>query len=420
MKKVLGCARIFLVCLLIVVNSRSLFAASIKSIEALPLLSSPETSQALATNDLCPVQIVFDIEGDFKVKEEANAAKNALSLTFSLLRSKDNKDLEKKVRESLSKVCWIKEYSVTKQADDAYTIALTFSNKHFEKGDVIVRACRVEAPYNARRFVLYLHPKKLLQQLVTNQRCLQLAHVSFEHERASKKKTVADARKVKPFRVVLDAGHGGNDCGAKGLFATVEKEITLDIVHRLKPMLESDGCEVFLTRSADITIDLFSRFEYARQQNGSIFVSIHANSSLKKGAHGIETYHVDPAIYTKGTLFFNDALLPHYDTYIHSMSTLSQSLSKSILEDISRSLAAAGCNPFIRGVKKEGYATLLSSLLPATCKPLCFIPATLVEVGFISNPEEAAHLAKESYRNLLAHGIYKGIKNYKERQRGNL
>ena len=96
-------------------------------------------------------------------------------------------------------------------------------------------------------------------------------------------------------RIVIDAGHGGNDSGAKNdAYRLHEKNLTLDVSQRLKSMLERRGYEVIMTRERDVFIPLERRPQIANRAKGDLFISIHFNSAARTTAEGYETFALTP------------------------------------------------------------------------------------------------------------------------------
>ena len=192
-------------------------------------------------------------------------------------------------------------------------------------------------------------------------------------------------------RIVLDAGHGGMDPGAVGRGGKREKEVVLDIANRLRRLLASDGFRVVMTRSDDRHMPLSERNDLGK--NGAdLFISLHVNAARASSASGIETW-IAPA----GLLGFR-WLSGNYSRQIHAQN-------RAFAEALQRGMTAqTGAKN--RGVK-EGSFAVLSGLQ---------IPAALVEMGFLTNPAEAARLAQPAYRQRLAEGIANGVRAYLEGQ----
>ncbi len=179
--------------------------------------------------------------------------------------------------------------------------------------------------------------------------------------------------------VVIDAGHGGNDQGAKANNPYCEeKRICLQTARLLKKYLDQLGYHVIMTRNTDAFIPLHRRIEIAKQSDAAIFVSVHFNSSRIPTASGIE-------------IFF-------YDSKEEKRRALaSKKLADSILTRLLRRTSAHS-----RGVKKGNLYVLRETSMPAV----------LIEGGFISNPEERVNLKSLDYQNKIARGVADGIDYY--------
>lgn len=169
--------------------------------------------------------------------------------------------------------------------------------------------------------------------------------------------------------VVIDAGHGGSDCGAIRNNIN-EKDITLDISKRVQKLLEKKGYEVAMTRTDDTYVSLQDRVDFSEIFNPDIFVSIHVNSSNSETPSGLET---------------------HY--YKDNSLTLAKYLHASMINNI---------NSKDRGLFKSKFYVINHTTAPAV----------LVEIGFISNPNERAQLVTESRKNATAKAIAEGIDDY--------
>ncbi|MCK5594981.1 N-acetylmuramoyl-L-alanine amidase [bacterium] len=206
---------------------------------------------------------------------------------------------------------------------------------------------------------------------------------------------VSNKRKIKV--IVIDPGHGGFDPGAvrkyrKGVIFSSkikEKDINLDIAKRVKKYLKGTDTRVILTRERDKFISLKHRVGLAKKYKADIFVSIHANAAWDKRMSGIETYYPRKTR-DKGV----------------SLKKESRKLAESIHESLIRHMRARD-----RGIKDAMFYVLRNA----------YMPAVLVEVGFISNYYDAKLLKKSSYRKKVAQVIAQGILEYKnevEKQKG--
>jgi N-acetylmuramoyl-L-alanine amidase len=226
-----------------------------------------------------------------------------------------------------------------------------------------------------------------------------------------------------PWTIVIDPGHGGDDPGALGPAGHREKDVTLAIAHKLASKLRSGlGANVILTRNGDATLSLAERKDVANAREADLFVSIHANASVRADAEGIETYYlknsndratlrlaklengVDPLI--KGTDISRDADLPFIlsDMVQGSKEAESISLARQIQGELVRSV-----QPRYKAVRDLGVKQGPFYVLDGT-----YMPSVLVETGFITHSAEGARIRSSSYQDLIAEGIYRGIRRHLE------
>jgi N-acetylmuramoyl-L-alanine amidase len=217
-------------------------------------------------------------------------------------------------------------------------------------------------------------------------------------------------------RVVLDAGHGGDDPGAIGF--VVEKHVTLDLVRRLARRLREDlGAEVILTRSSDATIPLTERTAIANQAGADVFVSIHANANPGGRRKGIETYVLDDAddqatlrlaAIENGTSRERYRAAPTDLRYI--LSSLVQGgkmpdssrLARAVQTELMSHMRVRYPDVEDLGVKRGPFYVLVGS----------HMPCILIETSFVSHPVEGRRLADEAYRVALADGVARGIRRF--------
>ncbi len=221
-------------------------------------------------------------------------------------------------------------------------------------------------------------------------------------------------------RVVIDAGHGGKDPGAVGKMGTREKDINLSVALKLKYYLENElGISVLMTRADDRFITLGQRTKFANDNDADLFISIHTNASQSRSADGMETYYLATSVTTdaravealeNGVVELYEGLQEKqkYDALAFILSDMSQTEhlenSNNLAFYVQKNMVA-GARGSDRGVKQASFYVLRGA----------FMPAILIELGFISNPQEEAKLATQSYQNLLARTIFEGVKRFKYR-----
>lgn len=224
------------------------------------------------------------------------------------------------------------------------------------------------------------------------------------------------------FRVVLDAGHGGNDFGAT-YHGYVEKNNALNVVLKVGRILESDpGSQVIYTRKTDVFIPLDERAEIANKSKADIFVSIHCNANKNTAASGTETYvmgvtrnasNLEVAKKENEVVTMEKDYKIKYDGYDPNSpeSVIGMTVIQEEYLDQSIELAAGvqegfedGLNRKSRGVKQAGFLVLRK----------IYMPRVLIEMGFVSNKEEGAFLSSDEGQEKIAEAIAKAILDYKK------
>ena len=218
--------------------------------------------------------------------------------------------------------------------------------------------------------------------------------------------------------VVIDAGHGGEDPGARGRKGTYEKNITLAIAKKLKARIDEEtNMRAVLTRDGDYFIPLHIRVAKARRVRADLFVSIHADAYMKHQVRGSSVFALSERGATSAAakllakqeneadliggvnLDLKDRYLAKTLLDLSQTATINDSLrlGKSVLGEI------GGINTLHKGfVEQAGFAVLKAP----------DIPSILVETAFITNPEEEKRLNNNAYQEKLAAAILKGIKQY--------
>lgn len=218
--------------------------------------------------------------------------------------------------------------------------------------------------------------------------------------------------------IVIDPGHGGKDPGAIGRYGTMEKTINLQIAKKLKRVLEEElGAEVVLTRDRDVFVPLRKRSRLANEVGADLFLSLHCNYERKRRTRGVETYFLSVARtrWERAVENLENGAL-RYETEEKSepidivkivLSDMaqaqflkeSQSLAMYVQEQLSRTLKQRN-----RGVKQAGFYVLVGT----------YMPAILVEMGFISHPAEEKMLKTPNFQWKIAKGIALGVRKFFE------
>ena len=222
------------------------------------------------------------------------------------------------------------------------------------------------------------------------------------------------ASNLKFRTIVVDAGHGGKDPGAKGFSGVKEKDVNLDIAKRLKTLLTEAGIKVVMTRETDVFITLPGRTEIATKANADLFVSIHANSNPTKRMEGLEVYYVKTSVKSdldedqrrKNDRMFlskmeagtNPVLGPIVSDMMYQLKVAeSGKLAMRMVHDI-----AEGVRTPNRGARHARFFVVRNTLMPAV----------LVETGFLTNKQEEKRLNSSEYRQKLAESIARSILTY--------
>jgi N-acetylmuramoyl-L-alanine amidase len=226
-------------------------------------------------------------------------------------------------------------------------------------------------------------------------------------------------------RIILDAGHGGSDFGAIGQKSSREKDIVLDIAKRLAKLIRKEKIfEVVLTREKDEAISLQDRTKKANDEHGDIFVSIHANASLKKIARGFQVFFLAPAkndsaravAQLENAPFLSETGPYNVDEndeigYIISdmiqteFQVESADLAAMVDKEFRRSLAETSA----RGIDQAGFYVLNG----------VFMPSILVETAFLTNREDEDLLNDKDFKQKVAESIYEGLKRFKAKYENN-
>ncbi len=223
---------------------------------------------------------------------------------------------------------------------------------------------------------------------------------------------------VKPWVVVLDPGHGGEDPGAIGPAGTYEKNVVLAIAHKTKLLLEQDKrVIVFMTREEDVFIPLAERVRKARSVNADVFVSIHADAFTRREARGSSVY----ALSERGASSAAARWIADKENQSDSIGGVrlkdrDPALAKMIFE-MSQSITNADSSKLGAGVLRE-----IKQVNQMHKRELEFanfavlrspdVPSVLIETAFISNPEEERKLASADHQLKLARAIRAGIRRF--------
>ncbi|MGD0585865.1 MAG: N-acetylmuramoyl-L-alanine amidase [Oryzomonas sp.] len=250
--------------------------------------------------------------------------------------------------------------------------------------------------------------------------------ITARQEQAPELKPVVPAmveEKVKPRkkpliskirRIVVDPGHGGHDSGALGPNGVMEKDVVLAIGLKLRDLLRDElGLDVVMTRATDVFIPLEERTAIANKVNADLFVSVHANAALNRGASGIETYYLNLAKTEKaaqlaakenGTTLDKVSVLQAvlFDLMANYKLNDSAHLADEVQRSLHGRIRSSHADVRNLGVKQGPFYVLVGATMPSI----------LVETAFVSNPQEEIRLSDPAYQEQTAEGIMEGIRGY--------
>ncbi|PAP76213.1 N-acetylmuramoyl-L-alanine amidase family protein [Rubrivirga marina] len=216
--------------------------------------------------------------------------------------------------------------------------------------------------------------------------------------------------------IVLDAGHSAHDFGARAN-GTSDKEIALGVVSRLGPMIERElGVRVVYTRDDDTFVELRDRGRIANRSGGKLFISVHANAAGSTSARGTETFFLAPRgqgnardVMERENSVIELESDPSLYADFHGEDDILASLAMSAYQEESQHLARLIEGEFVksgrhsRGVKQDNFIVLWAASMPAV----------LVEVGFVTNREEAQFLSTSAGLDQTARSIFEAVRQYK-------
>jgi N-acetylmuramoyl-L-alanine amidase len=214
--------------------------------------------------------------------------------------------------------------------------------------------------------------------------------------------------------IVIDPGHGGKEVGAIGAHGLMEKDATLALCRRLADNLENKlKTRVILTRTDDSLVPLDQRTAIANQYKADLFLSVHMNAAVVKGAHGSETYFlsleasdelakkaadVENAAAKAAGPETADLKLILWDLAQQEYLNESSRFAQAVQEEMNRATHVQN-----RGVKQAPFKVLVGATMPAA----------LVEVAFITNPDEESKLQSDDFQKLVVDALTTAVERYK-------
>ena len=233
--------------------------------------------------------------------------------------------------------------------------------------------------------------------------------------------TVSYAQKKINFVVVIDAGHGGKDAGARGV-ADLEKNIALDVVLRFGGMIEKNhpDVKVVYTRKTDVFLELWERTDISNRNKANLFISVHCNSATNTSAAGTETFVMglnkmgvtDEVSRRENSVIFLEKDQEKYEKFnpndpeaviaFEVMNAAYKEQSIRFADLMEKTFVGQGRKS--RGVKQANFHVLRGNASPSV----------LVELGFISNYDEGTYLASEEGKQASAQALYNSFKEFKK------
>ena len=211
----------------------------------------------------------------------------------------------------------------------------------------------------------------------------------------------SSAEEQAEFMLIVDPGHGGSDPGCGGNTGILEKDVVLDLAKRIVDLCQRNRIRVRLTRKADVERRPIERIQIANQNQGGLFLSLHCNTSFSPNAEGIHLYVNNPS----GEL---ESELPSTLSDATSLPRAIKVLSQEDFLTQSREFAI---------VLEEELASLVPSPVSLTEMPLVtlsgvYMPAILIEIGYLSNAADEARLADAENLASMAIVIFRAIQRY--------
>jgi len=225
------------------------------------------------------------------------------------------------------------------------------------------------------------------------------------------------ADKLKFDTVIIDPGHGGKDPGAIGYRNTKEKDVALSISKKVGDYIQEylPDVRVVYTREDDTFIDLYDRGNIANENEGDLFISIHANAFKNSSVRGTEVFFLglhrsesSLEIMKKENMIFNNGQrevveLTEEQLLIYELAHSGYIANSERIASMMDDQFVNRANRKSRGVKQAGFVVLYEASMPSL----------LIEVGFLSNPSEQRFLASDYGQTIMASAIFRSIRDYK-------
>lgn len=234
-----------------------------------------------------------------------------------------------------------------------------------------------------------------------------------KEEKTATKTTIYTNRKDKI--IVIDPGHGGKDCGAMGVDRVCEKKVVLSIGKYLRDELKKRGYKTYMTRDRDVFISLRTRTNFANNKNANLFISIHTNAIPENKAkfEGVESYFLSTARSerskkvaalenkddTEGMNYFSK------QSFLNTLNTQRIVASNRLAIDVQYGMLQSLRSKYKvldGGVREGPFWVLVGAVMPSV----------LLEVGYITHPQEGKRLNQTAFQKMIAKGIADGVDGY--------
>ena len=219
--------------------------------------------------------------------------------------------------------------------------------------------------------------------------------------------------------IVIDAGHGGDEHGARGPQGTLEKDVTLGVARRLKAAIETRlGARVILTRDADQTVGLDERAAVANNNKADLFISLHANASVRASAAGAEVFYLSLGDYgaqAQRVAQGESEALPVFGGGTRDIDVILWEMAQARHIEQSAELATA-----VEASLRQRVPMSPRAIQQAPFRVLvgANMPAVLVEMGFITNPEQERQLASEAFQSNIVQALVDSLARFRDSRTG--
>lgn len=229
----------------------------------------------------------------------------------------------------------------------------------------------------------------------------------------SQSQSPSQSQPPRQWPIIIDPGHGGQDKGAQ-FAGQNESDLVLKIALMLKEKLQNTSVQSFLTRGSDQTVDLSERLMLAEKNKAELFVSLHANSNRFTSVKGAEFYFREQRLNPTPTNNSKNQNLGAKNTGL-SIVEMSQATLNNILSDLTSTTQTLQSLKFSKTLKSnwQGSQSTIKTA-PFYVLSNAKIPSILIEVGYMSSPEELTLLMSDNYKEQIVESIKNSILSYQK------